>query len=121
MAITRKTLEDLRSNPRRLNAAERARLDAMTQEEIERNALEDRDNPPASEEELARAVAARAVRRARQRTGLSQAKFAERFQINLARLKDWEQGRFMPDTVALAYLKVIERDPEAVARALDAA
>ena len=121
MAITRKTLEDLRSNPPRLNAADRARLDAMTPEEIERNALEDRDNPPATEEELARAVAARAVRRARQRTGLSQAKFAERFQINLARLKDWEQGRFMLGSVALAYLKVIESDPEAVARAPDAA
>ncbi len=102
MAITRKTFEDLRSNPPRLDTAERARLDGMTLEDIERNALEDRDNPPTSEEELARAVAARAVRRARQRTGLSQAKFAERFQINLARLKDWEQGRFMPDTVALA-------------------
>ena len=121
MAIIRKTLEELRSNPPRLNAAERARLDAMTQEAIECKALADRDNPPASEEELARAVVARAVRRARQRTGLSQAKFAERFQIKLARLKDWEQGRFMPDTVALAYLKVIETDPEAVTRALDAA
>ncbi len=121
MAITRKTFEDLRSNPPRLNAAERARLDGMTREDIERSALEDRDNPPTSEEELARAVAARAVRRARQCSGLSQAKFAERFRINLARLKDWEQGRFMPDTAALAYLKVIERDPEAVARALDTA
>ncbi len=93
----------------------------MTQEDIERNALEDRDNPPSSGEELVRAVAARSVRQARQRTGLSQAKFAERFQINIARLKDWERGRFMPDTVALAYLKVIETDPEAVARALDTA
>ena len=119
MAITRKTLEDLRSNPPRLKPAARARLDAMTQEELERTALEDPANPPVTEEELARAVAARAVRRARQRTGLSQAQFAERFQINLARLKDWEQGRFMPDTVALAYLKVIET--EVVARALDAA
>ncbi|MBL0406245.1 helix-turn-helix domain-containing protein [Microvirga aerilata] len=93
----------------------------MTEEEIERNAREDHDNPPASDAELARAAAARAVRRARERTGLSQAKFAERFQINLARLKDWEQGRFMPNTVALAYLKVIETDPKAVARAIDAA
>jgi hypothetical protein len=54
MALMRKTLEDLRSNPPRLNAAERARLDAMTREEIECKALADRDNPPASEEELAR-------------------------------------------------------------------
>ncbi len=67
MAITRKALEELRSNPPRLTPAQRARLDAMTEKEIERNAHEDRDNPPASEAELARAVAARAVRRVRER------------------------------------------------------
>jgi putative transcriptional regulator len=66
-----------------------------------------------------RGVAARAVRRAPQRTGLSQAKFAEWYHINLARLKDWEQGRFTPDTVTLACLKVIEHDPEAVEPALN--
>ncbi|MBM6580862.1 hypothetical protein ILT44_11765 [Microvirga sp. BT689] len=87
-----------------------------------RKTLEDlRSTPPAAEEKLARSAAARAGRRTCQRTGLSQAKFAERFRINVARRKDWEQGRFMPDTVALAYLKVIETDPKAVARALDAA
>lgn len=31
-----------------------ARLDAMTEEEIEANALADEDNPPLTEEELAR-------------------------------------------------------------------
>jgi hypothetical protein len=73
MAITRKPLEDLRSNPPRPNAAERARLDVMMPEEIERNARENQDNPPATVDELTPAVAARAVRRARQRTGPSRA------------------------------------------------
>ena len=68
----------------------------------------------------ARAVAARDVRRARERTGLSQAKFAARYRINPARLRDWEQGRTLPDSVALAYLRVIDREPEAVERALEA-
>lgn len=45
-------------------------------------------------------------------------KFAERYRIELARLGDWEQGRLLPDTVALAYLRVIERDAAAVDRAL---
>ena len=91
----------------------------MSAEEIERNARDEPDNPPSTDEELARGVAAREVRRARERTGLSQAKFAQRYRINLARLQDWEQGRFMPDSVALAYLMVIEKHPEAVAQALD--
>ncbi len=40
---------------------ELARLDAMTEEEIEANALSDPDNPPLTDEELARM---RPVRRA---------------------------------------------------------
>jgi len=38
--------------------------------------------------------------------------------IPLGTLRDWEQGRREPDAAALAYLRVIEREPEAVARAL---
>jgi putative transcriptional regulator len=49
---------------------------------------------------------------------LSQAAFAERFHINLRTLQDWEQARRVPDQVARAYLRVIERNPEAVETAL---
>ena len=71
--------------------------DALTEEEIERLAREDPDNPPSTEEELARGVAARDVRLAREKTGLSQSQFAKRYRINLARLRDVEQGRTMPE------------------------
>jgi putative transcriptional regulator len=60
----------------------------------------------------------RAIRRAR---GLSQAAFAARYGLGLPRLRDWEQGRSRPDGAVRAYLMVIERDPEAVDRALHAA
>jgi putative transcriptional regulator len=119
MAIVRYRLDP--NNPPELTREQVARLDAMMPEEIERNAIEDAENPPSTDEELDRGVAARAVRLARERTGLSQNQFAERFHINPARLKDWEQGRHQPDSVALAYLKVIEKDPGAVERALGAA
>ena len=42
----------------------------------------------------------------------------ERFQIPVASLRDWEHGRRMPDAATRAYLTVIEREPEAVQRAL---
>lgn len=106
------------SDPPRLSPATIEGLDALTPEQMDRNAIEDPDNPPLTEEELALVSAMSMVRRARQKTGLSQAKFAHRFRINPARLRDWEQGRFQPDSVALAYLKVIENEPEAVERAL---
>ena len=118
MAIVRYTLDP--ANPPKLSPETEAALDAMTEEEIERNAIEDPDNPPLTDEELDRMVFGRAVRLARQKTGLSQEKFAERYQIAFGRLRDWERGRYQPDSVARAYIRVIDSDPEGVARALGA-
>lgn len=106
------------SNPPRLSDETRAHLDAMTPEEIEQNALDDPDNPPSTEEELDRGVAGRRVRLLRQSLNLSQPQFAERYRINLGRLRDIEQGRTMPDSAFLAYITVIEQEREAVDRAL---
>ena len=55
------------------------------------------------------------------RPGLSQPAFAEKYDIPVGTLRDWEQGRTRPDAAALAYLRVIEHEPEAVQRALAAA
>jgi putative transcriptional regulator len=96
----------------------RARLDSMTDEEITAAAEADPDNPPLTDEELIRVRLARRVQAVRGRTGLSQRQFAEAYRINVARLRDLEQGRTQPDSALLAYLAVIEREPEAVERAL---
>ena len=61
-------------------------------------------------------VFGRDVRLTREKLGLSQKAFAARFSINLRRLQDWEQGRVSPDSVTLAYLKLIQREPELVRR-----
>jgi putative transcriptional regulator len=107
--------------PVQLTPEEEAFLDALTPEDRERSAREDPDNPPSMEEELDRGLAARDVRLTREKTGLSQSQFAKRYRINLARLRDVEQGRTMPDSAFLAYIRVINREPEAVDRALNAA
>ena len=116
MAIVRYTLDP--NDLPRLSAEEKARVDVLTPEQIEQNARDDPDNPPSTDEELARGVAGRFVRLTRQSLGLSQVAFAERFRIGLPRLRDWEQGRFVPDSVAMAYLAVIARAPAIVDRAL---
>ena len=54
----------------------------------------------------------------RRRLGLSQAEFASRFGFKLDAVQNWEQGRRRPDGAARAFLRVIEREPEAVQRAL---
>lgn len=55
----------------------------------------------------------------RRRLHLSQARFAERFGLAAATIRDWEQGRRKPDRIARALLMVIDHAPETVARALD--
>lgn len=47
--------------------------------------------------------------------------FEARFGIPAATLNNWEQGRRTPDPAARALLMVIEREPDAVLRALSAA
>ena len=54
----------------------------------------------------------------RKKLGLSRRRFAERFHLDPRALQDWEQGRRRPDQAARVLLTVIEREPEAVARAL---
>ena len=58
------------------------------------------------------------VRVIRQRLGLTQAEFASRYGFALTALRDWEQGRRRPERSARVLLRAIEREPEAVERAL---
>lgn len=62
-------------------------------------------------------VDVKAIRRA---TGLSQARFAERFGFDLASIRNWEQGRRRPEGPARVLLMVIKHNPQAVRDALAA-
>ena len=95
-----------------------ARFDALTEEEVEANALSDPDNPPLTKEELARMRPVPNPREIRRRMHLTQEQFAERFHLALGTLRDWEQGVRMPDSTARAFLQVIDRNPQAVVDAL---
>ena len=54
----------------------------------------------------------------RKRMKLSRQKFADRFGLDARAIQDWEQGRRVPDRAARVLLTVIDRDPDAVTRAL---
>jgi putative transcriptional regulator len=95
-----------------------SRFDAMTAEERHAAALADPDAQPLTPERvkfMKRTPQVFVIRRAFR---LTQEEFAARFQIPLGTLRDWEQGRKEPDAAARAYLKVIARNPSAVAKAL---
>jgi putative transcriptional regulator len=91
---------------------------SMTDDEIVATAKSDPDNPPMTAGEMARMRPVSAAKRIRRNLGLSQEEFAQRFRIPLGTLRDWEQHRRAPDQAAQAYLIVIEREHEAVERAL---
>ena len=61
------------------------------------------------------------VRAVRKKLGLTQQAFAKRYGFGVATIRDWEQGRSQPDQAGRSYLIVIEREPETVWRALEAA
>jgi putative transcriptional regulator len=55
----------------------------------------------------------------RKRLGLTQDAFAARFGFSHGAVRDWEQQRRQPEASARVLLTVIDREPEAVRRALD--
>ncbi len=61
------------------------------------------------------------VRAIREKLGMTQAQFAERHGFSAARVRDWEQGRRVPDAGSGAFLKVIAAEPQMVERVLEMA
>lgn len=95
-----------------------SRFDGMTESERSAAAVSDPDAQPVTPENtkhMRRMPQVRVIRRALK---LSQEEFADRFEIPLGTLRDWEQGRKDPDAAARAYLVVIGRNPVAVTEAL---
>ena len=115
----------VKMTPERLRKALRSvdwkRIDAMTDEEVERNALADPDSivpVPNDPSEVQFVPAMPDVAAMRRRMKLSQAQFAVRFGFSVATVRNWEQGRVLADGPARILLAVIEREPQAVVRAL---
>jgi putative transcriptional regulator len=96
------------------------RVEALTGEQALQNALADPDNPPLTDDQLARMRRVPDPQEIRQRLGLTQREFSRQFQIALGTLRDWEQGARRPDSAAKAYLRVIAAAPDAVRQILQA-
>jgi putative transcriptional regulator len=80
------------------------RVNALTEEDIERHAAED-------DAEALRDAAAH-IRRIRRRTSLSQVIFAHRIGVSVETLRNWEQGKRSPAGPARALLRILDHSPE---------
>jgi putative transcriptional regulator len=85
------------------------RVDATTEEDLARQQAQD--------DAEAMADAAKFARRVR-RLGFSQAEFAQRIDVSLDTIRNWEQGKRSPTGAAKALLKVLDKAPEAAMAAL---
>ncbi len=83
---------------------DRARVDATDEAEIARQI--------AADDAVARADAAAHIRGLRARTGLSQAAFARRLNVSVETLRNWEQGKRLPQGPARALLRIIDKTPD---------
>ena len=96
-----------------------ARLNAMTEAEIEAAAIADSDNPPLTETELKKLRRVPNPKEIRKRLKMTQQQFAAQFELPLGTLRDWEQGTREPDSAAKSYLRVIAKNSQAVIQALN--
>lgn len=87
-----------------------ARVDTTTEADIARH--------KAADEASAMQDAAKFARRVRRRLGFSQAEFAERIDVSLDTIRNWEQGKRCPTGAAKALLKVLDKALEAALAAL---
>ena len=93
-------------------------LDATTEADSRRQQAEDEVEGEFDLKKARVVVAPEYTRGIRSKLGLTQRAFAERFQLNLRTVEEWEQGRSSPDQSTLVLLRVIDHEAKAVDRAL---
>ncbi len=85
----------------------------MTDAERHEAALSDPDNPPLTADQLARMRRVSRAKFVRQKLGMSRATFAATYDIPEPILASWERHEVEPSVAEMAYLRAIERAPEA--------
>lgn len=104
MAMVRRNLGDLR---KRKPVIDHARIDATTEADIEQYMVEDGEDP-AADHRFGDSISPAVIRH---RLGMSQTAFADALMIPVATLRNWEQGRTVPDPAARSLMRAVAADP----------
>jgi putative transcriptional regulator len=113
MAIVRRTMENIRRMKPRIS---RAKIDATTEADVRAHMRED-DQDEAMFSDFAPVIPPQLLRR---RLGMTQEEFARALRIPLSTLRNWEQGRVLPDPAARSLLTIVAKNPKAALKALAA-
>ncbi|MEY4654067.1 MAG: hypothetical protein RI884_2648 [Pseudomonadota bacterium] len=110
MKTVRMTIDVRNPKVKPAGRIDKSRVDATTPADIARHKVADDAD--------AMRDAAKFARRVRRRLGFSQAEFAQRIDVSLDTIRNWEQGKRCPTGAAKALLKVLDKAPEAALAAL---
>lgn len=102
-----------------------AKVKAMTEKQINAAAKSDPDAQPLTKAQLRKFKRVHPPRQVnvkiiREKLHLSQQEFANYFGVSVRTIQEWEQHRRTPSATARNFLKVIEKAPRAVQKALAA-
>jgi putative transcriptional regulator len=112
MARERMTLDQIHATR---PSIDRARLAATTDEDIARHQIEDGEGP---DDRLPAFQWVPNVKSIRAKLRMTQESFAAAIGIPVATIRNWEQSRTRMDPAARALMRVLQREPDAVLRAL---
>jgi putative transcriptional regulator len=113
MAIVRRTLDHIRRVKARID---RTTIDATTEADIRRHMIED-GQEESDHSGFAPVIPPLVLRK---RMGMTQAQFARALRIPVSTLRNWEQGRVLPDPAARSLLAIVASNPKAALKALAA-
>jgi putative transcriptional regulator len=112
-AVVRRTMENIRRMKPRIN---RAKIAATTEADIRQHMREDGQD----ENDLMGFAPIIPPQVLRKQLHMTQTEFARALRIPIATLRNWEQGRVLPDPAARSLLAIVARNPRAALKALAA-
>jgi putative transcriptional regulator len=95
-----------------MTADDWGRLDAKSDNAITDAAIADPDAQPLTDDQLSLARRPALAKRVRQKLRMGQETFAISYGIPLEALRAWERHEIVPTQTEMAYLQLIEREPE---------
>jgi len=114
-----RVMPDGSTRPMEKKSSDWERVRNMTEEEVTANALSGPDNPPLTDEELARMHLIPNPTKIRDGLRMTPLELADAFEISLETLLEWEQRFPLLTYTVIMLLRVIEQDPCGVQAALE--
>jgi putative transcriptional regulator len=114
MAIVHRALEQVR---RMKPKADRTKINKTTDADIRRHMIEDGQGHAGDLSSFAPVVPPQILRK---HLGMTQSEFSKALRIPLSTLRNWEQGRVLPDPAARSLLTIVAKNPKIALKALAA-